>query len=408
MSTGKGVGLRAGHAWLRTLLVAVQVTLAIVLLVGAGLMMRTLFVLQDIDLGLNPSNVLVGQFEFPQEQTRTPAQRTQFVRQVVDKVRTLPGVAAVSPSVTAPIVRSFGSPLSIPGTSPTGAWRAAVELVGEDYFRALGIPLVAGRLLAAPDIDGARRVVLVNQRFAQTFLGGTNPIGRTVTFALLDQMSPPDKRAPFEIVGVVGDARNAGVEDDVQPQAFVPYTLSALPTAAIVVKTNVDPMSLQHGVMQQVWAVDRDVALMNVMSLEDLVNRDALAAPKFGVGLLSTFAVVGLVLAAIGVFSVMAYTVSLQTRDIGIRIALGAEPRGVMRMMLLRGLRPIAAGVVAGIGASYGLSRLMAHQIYGVTTTDPWTFAIVVAVLVVVGVLACLLPARRATKVDPLIALRTE
>jgi putative ABC transport system permease protein len=160
--------------------------------------------------------------------------------------------------------------------------------------------------------------------------------------------------------------------------------------------------------MQQVWAVDRDVALMNVMSLEDLVNRDALAAPKFGVGLLSTFAVVGLVLAAIGVFSVMAYTVSLQTRDIGIRIALGAESRGVMRMMLLRGLRPIAAGVVAGIGASYGLSRLMAHQIYGVTTTDPWTFAIVVVVLVVVGVLACLLPARRATKVDPLIALRTE
>jgi putative ABC transport system permease protein len=221
-------------------------------------------------------------------------------------------------------------------------------------------------------------------------------------------MSPPDQRAPFEIVGVVGDARNAGVEDDIQPQAFVPYTLSALPTAAIVVKTSVDPMSLQHGVMQQVWAVDHDVALMNVLSLEDLVNRDAFAAPKFGVGLLSTFAAVGLVLAAIGVFSVMAYTVSLQTRDIGIRIALGAEPGGVMRMMLLRGLRPIAAGVLAGIGASYALSRLMAHQIYGVTTTDPWTFAIVVVVLVVVGVLACLLPARRATKVDPLIALRSE
>jgi putative ABC transport system permease protein len=147
---------------------------------------------------------------------------------------------------------------------------------------------------------------------------------------------------------------------------------------------------------------------MNTMSLEDVLEREAFAAPKFGVGLLSTFAAVGLVLAAIGVFSVMAYTVSLQTRDIGIRIALGAEPHGVMRMMLLRGLRPIAAGVIAGVGASYALSRLMAHQIYGVTTTDPWTFAIVVLVLAVVGVLACLLPARRATKVDPLIALRTE
>lgn len=408
MTSGKGVGPRAGHAWLRTALVAVQVTLAIVLLVGAGLMLRTVLALQHIDLGLNPAAVLVGQFEFPPDRPRPPAQRTLFVRQVVDRIRALPGVIAVSPSLTVPVERSLSSPLAIPGTSPAGEWRTTLEVIGEDYCRALGIPLVSGRLLEAADVDGARRVAVVNRRFAQTFLGDANPLGRTVTFAVLDGASAPDQRAPFEIVGVVGDARNAGVEEDVQPQAFVPYTIPGVTATTLVVKTAVEPRALERGVTQQVWAVDHDVALMNVMSLEDVIDGDALAGPKFGVGLLGAFAAIGLVLAAIGVFSVMAYTVSLQTRDVGIRIALGAEPRGVVRMLLVRGLRPIVVGIVLGVAASEALSRLMVNQVYGVTTTDPWTFAVVAIVLLVVGAAACLLPARRATQVDPAIALRSE
>ena len=215
-------------------------------------------------------------------------------------------------------------------------------------------------------------------------------------------------------MGVVEDARNSGLLENVRPHAFLPYTVPGLQAGVIVVRTGVAPESLQHTVRQQVWAVDQNVAITHVggargsMVLDEILRRDALAAPAFGVGLLGTFAAVGLILSAIGVFGVMAYTVSLQTHEIGIRMALGAEPGGVMRVMLLKGLRPIVAGVVIGLGASYGLTRVLASHIYGVTATDPWTFAGVVIVLMVVGVTACVLPARRAMRVDPLTALRYE
>jgi putative ABC transport system permease protein len=405
-TTGKGVGLRSGHGTVRTLLVAVQVTLAIVLLVGAGLMMRTLFALQRIELGLDPKNVLVGRLAFPQNQRQTPAQRAQFLQQATQKLSTVPGVVAVSPASGIPIEGGSSSPVAIPGTTPTAQWRAAIEFVGDGYFRALGLRLVRGRLLSSVDVENARKVVVVNRRFVHEFLADADPLGRTVTFPAVDRGGPPGQSTPFEIVGVIDDARNGGLQNDVRPQAFLPYTTPGVMAGTIVMKTSLDPLSLQNSVRQQIWAVDQGVALMNAMSLEDVLNRDSLAAPRFGVGLLSTFAAIGLILSAIGVFSVMAYTVSLQTHDIGIRMALGAEPRDVVRMVVLRGLRPIVAGAVAGVGASYALSHLMANQIYGVTATDPWTFAGVIVVLSTVAFAACVLPARRATKVDPLIALR--
>jgi putative ABC transport system permease protein len=281
-----------------------------------------------------------------------------------------------------------------------------LEFVNEDYFRAVGLPLVRGRLFSNADVEGARRVAVVNRQFVHEFLGDTDPLGRTASFASVDRGVPPAQQAPFEIVGVVEDARNNGLQYDVAPQAFLPYTTPGVQAGTIVMRTAVDPLTLQNSVRQQIWAVDQGVALMNAMSMEEVMDRDALAAPKFGVGLMTTFAAIGLILSAIGVFSVMAYTVSLQTHDIGIRMALGAEPREVMRMIVFRGLRPIAAGAVIGVAASYGLSRLMANQIYGITATDPWTFVTVVLVLTAVAIAACVLPARRATKVDPLIALR--
>lgn len=188
--------------------------------------------------------------------------------------------------------------------------------------------------------------------------------------------------------------------------AVVMLLMIAAPVGTILLRTSVDPRSLERGVREQIWAVDRGVALMNVMTLDEVVQRDALAAPRFGVGLMATFAAIGLILAAIGVFSVMSYTVSLQTHDIGIRMAHGAQPEGIVRMIVWKGLRPIVIGVVVGLGASYWLSRVMANQIYGVATTDPWTFTAVAAVLVIVAIAACIIPARRATRVNPLVALR--
>ena len=406
--TGKGAGLRSGGGRLRTLLVAVQMTLAIVLLIGAGLMIRTLVALQHVDLGVNPKHVLVGRFVFPQNLRQTPADRNQFVRQVVENVRALPGVVAASPSFGIPLQGGPTSPLTIPGTTPGGRWIAAVEFVGDEYFQAIGLPLVRGRLLSRADVDGARRVAVVNRAFARQFLDGADPTGRVVSFAMLNRGAAPDQQPLFEIVGVVGDSRNSGLENETRAQVFLPYTLPGLPASAIVVRTAVDPLSLVQSLRQQVWAVDQGVAVMNPDSLEDVLQKGAFAAPEFGVDLMGTFAGIGLILAAIGVFSVMAYTVSLQTHDIGIRMALGAKPPGVMRMILFRGLRPIVAGVVAGLAASYGLSRYLASHIWGVTPTDPLTYGAVAIVLAAVGVIACVMPARRAMQVDPLIALRYE
>lgn len=405
--SGRGTGLRAGHGRLRTMLVAVQVTLAVVLLVGAGLMMRTLVALQQIDPGVDTHNVLTGRFAFAQDQDRSPEATRRFHEQVLERVGALPGVVAVSPALAVPLQGGPSVPVHVTGTTPDPARRSVIEIAGEGYFAAVGLPLVRGRLLSATDVAGARPVIVVNRRFVQDYLDGADAIGRTVTLPALGPGE--DGQVPlFEIVGVVGDMRNTGLRQDARPQVYLPYTRPGLQPNVIVVRTRVDPLSLQRSVLEQVWAVDSGVALMNVMSLEDVLHRDALAGPRFGVGLMGTFAAIGLILAAIGVFSVMAYTVSLQTREIGIRMALGAEPGGVLRAILFRGLRPILAGVLLGAGASYGLSRVMANQIYGVEATDPWTFAVVVVVLTLVGMTACLLPARRATKVDPLIALRTE
>lgn len=410
VGTGKGVGLGSGSSRFRALLVTVQVTLAIVLLVGAGLMMRTFFALQRIDAGVNPKNVLVGQLAFPQNQRQTHKQRSLFLQRLLERVGTLPGVVAASPAVTVPLQRGQRSGLTLPGLPSDATWSAAIDLVGHEYFRVVGLSLMNGRLLSSTDVQGARSVAVVNRQFVQEFLSGSNPIGQTVTFAAVDRAA--GRRMPFEIVGVVGDARNRGLREPVSPQAFLPYTVPGPQPGVFLVRTSLAPETLQHSVRQQIWAVDQSVALTHVAGsygsvlLEQIAYRATMAAPAFGLGLLGTFAAIGLVLSAIGVFSVIAYTVSLQTREIGIRMALGAEPSGVMRLIVLKGLRPIAAGVLIGVGASIGLARLLASNVYGVTTTDPWTFAGVAIVLTGVGLAACVLPARHAMRIDPLIALR--
>jgi putative ABC transport system permease protein len=412
--SGKSLSAHPARGRLRTVLVAVQITLAIVLLVGAGLMMRTLLSIQGVDPGVSPQNVLIGQLALPIQQRHTPEERVMFLKRVMEKIAAVPDVTAVSPTIGIPLQWSPRSPVSIPGTTPTGKWTTAFELVGDAYFRTIGLPLVSGRLLSPADIEGGRRVAVVNRRFVREFIGDTNPIGRTLSMAALDRAAEATGPLPFEIVGVVGDSRNSGLQEEVSPQAFVPYTVPAMQASTLLVRTTANPLGLQHRVRQQVWAVDPGVAVMNVggtrgsMLLEDVLNRNTLAAPRFGVGLLSSFAAIGLMLSAIGVFSVVAYTVSLQTHEIGIRMALGAEPRTVLRRVLFRGLQPVVAGIMLGIAASYWLSAFLESHIYGVTTTDPWTFAGVVLVLAGVGVGACLWPARRAMRVDPLIALRSE
>jgi putative ABC transport system permease protein len=405
---GKGVGSGSRHGLMRNGLVAAQVGLSIVLLVGAGLMMRTFFALEHADLGIDPKNILAARLVFPRGQYLTPQAKREFFRQILPRIGAIPGVASATESIFLPVEGGAASATTVPGTTHAETWNSAIELVDENYFRTVGLPLIRGQFLSAADVESARNVIVVNRTLVREFFGNSDPIGRTIKFNVFDNIPGAARDTYFEIVGVVGDARNAGFEQSVEPEAFLPYTFAASADSELLLKTSVGPDSIVNDLQRQLSAVDRNISLANVAPLETILHRDFVASPEFGLVLLSIFAGIGLTLSAIGVFSVMAYTVSLQTHDIGIRMALGAQPKRVLKMVLLKGLQPIIAGIVVGLFASSALTRLMATQIWGVTATDPWTFGGVVTILAAVGLAACLIPALRATKVDPIIALRHE
>jgi len=371
-------------------------------------MMRTFFALDHVDLGFNPKNLLVARIVFPNNTYKTAPQKQVFFREVLQRVESLPGVTSATESITLPVEGTVTTQVTIPGKTHSDTWTSALELVSEDYFKTVGVPLVRGAELSASDVDTGRRIAVVNRKLAHDFFGDDDPIGRTIQFDVLNRVADAPHDAAFQIVGIVGDALNGGLDKPVSPEAFIPYTITGIASRTILVRTAVPPLSILPDVRQQISSVDHAVALTGTGAFDDILHRDAVTAPEFGLVLLSVFAGIGLVLSAIGVFSVMSYSVSLETHDIGIRMALGAQPQGVLKMVLLKGMRPILAGVAVGVAASFGVTRLMASQIYGVSATDPWTFIAVVLVLAIVGMGACFLPARRATQVDPLIALRYE
>lgn len=405
-SRGSGTELRRGK--LRSALVVGEVALSIVLLVGAGLMLRTLFALEHVPLGMNPRNVLVVSTPLPHDRYKTPQQRSVFFQQLLPRVSTLPGVISATESVGLP---PFGGPetdVTIPGKPHTAPWTTMVQLCGEGYFRTLQIPFLRGRLLSETDVADGRQVAVINRALAQRYFGSQDPLGHTIKFNVLDQQPDLPHNAYFEIVGVVGNAKNRGLQEATLPEAFVPYTAISSFVGAILVRTAVDPLSLLPSVENQLWSVDPNVATSDTGSLENLLQRNAYSKPEFGMILIAIFAGVGLALVAVGVFSVMSYSVSLRTHEIGIRMALGAERGNILRMVLFSGLLLIALGITLGEVASIFMTRFMASELWGVSSRDPVTFLAVVAVLLAVGLAACAMPARRATAVDPLIALRYE
>ena len=406
--TGKGVNTGYRHGKLRAALVIAEVALSILLLGGAGLMMRTLFALEHQDLGFAPANILVLRLPLPKGRYDTAEQHKIFFDQVLARVKALPGVAAATASTGLPPFDGIGGEVTVPGKTHSERWEALVQLCSDTYFQTLGLRLLRGRLISESEAESARNVAVVNETLATHFFGTDDPIGRTIKFNVLDRFPNTPHDAYFEIIGVTRDARNDGIQNAPMPEAFVPYSISGFFGSLILVKTTGNPLAMLPTVRQEIGAVDRNVPLTNTGSLEGYLERYSYSIPKFGLLVIASFAGIGLALVIIGVFSVMAYTVSLQTHEIGIRMALGAERGDIVKMVLLKGLRLTMAGILIGLLASFSLTRLMAHEIWGVSATDPVTLAVVVAVVVVVGLAACLLPARKAACVDPLVALRYE
>jgi putative ABC transport system permease protein len=251
-------------------------------------------------------------------------------------------------------------------------------------------------------------VAVINQAFARTYFGSENPLGQKIKFNVFDELPDTPRDAYFEIIGVVTDFRNRGLLESPSPEAFLPYTITGFGHRVILANTAVDPSSLLPSVQREIWMVDSNAAITRSGSIQDLLAEEAYTRPQFGLITISAFAGIGLVLVLIGIFSVMAYTVALQTHELGVRMALGAQQGNVLRMVLWKGLRLISVGTFIGVVASLGMTRFLASQIRGVSVTDPWTFCAVVFLFLAVGLLASLLPARRAASIDPLVALRYE
>ncbi|MGH9575366.1 MAG: FtsX-like permease family protein, partial [Candidatus Acidiferrales bacterium] len=406
---GSGKGATGGfrHGKLRAALVVLEVSLSVVLLIGTGLMIRTLYALTHVSLGFDASNVLAASVTLPKDSYTTVPEKKAFFQQALARVAALPGVISAAETISLPPYNAGRSEVTVPGTTHFEAWNTLFDVCSEDYFKTLHIPLLRGRLLSRADVDSGRFVAVVNQTFAHDYLGD-DPIGRKFKINAFDKIAQTPHDAYFEVVGIVPDIKNQGLRDAPMPQAYIPYTITAYANRAILVKTGISSLSLLKNVQEQIWAVDRNVAIGNAGTLDSYLERFSYAEPKFGLVSIGAFAAIGLLLAAIGVFSVMAYAVSRQTHDIGVRMALGAQASDILRMVLGKGLALVILGSAAGVAISFVATRILSSQLWGVSPSDPLTFSIVILVVIVVGAAASFLPARRATRVDPLIALREE
>ncbi len=399
--SGKGVGGTSGghghrHGRLSAALIVIEVSLSLMLLAGAGLLMRSFVKLQTIDLGVNLDHVLFIRLQMP------PG-RQQLFSPLLQRLNAAPGVVAAATTSALPPYGGFKTDLDIPTAAAT---TTLFHLVSEDYFRVFERRLVRGRLLSAEDVTQNRKVAVVNETLAARYFGGDDPIGQRVTLKALQKLGVD--QPSFEIIGVVGDAKNVGVRDPILPESFIPYAATAAFDRSLVIRTAGPPLLLLNTLRHEISSVDHSVILARTGSMLDTLQQRSYAEPRFGLVVMTMFAGLGLVLVTLGVYGVIACSVSRQTPEIGLRIALGATRGDVQWMVLRKTLRLIVPGIIAGLLGAALATRVLAAQLWGVTAHDPLTLAVVVVVVTAAGVAACVMPARRAMRVDPMVALRSE
>jgi len=404
---GRGSGLGRSSAFFRQGLIAAEVAVAIVLLVGAGLLIRSFAGLQKADLGFNPRNVLSAEFQIPGAKYPGDAQRYQFFHDLIERVQTIPGVTSAAAVRSLPLTGSGWQPVmafeghEVRKVADGAVVEAAVATPG--YFHTMGIPLMAGREFSAADLPGKTPVTIVDEVFVNRWLAGQNPIGKRIREALTEDTSSKW----FEIVGVVKSVRRSSPADEMKPSVYFPHGQRPFTNMTLVVRTSVPPSSVLGAVRQQLAQLDREQPMAHVMTLEEEFS-SAVSQPRFTAWLLGAFAAVALLLAAVGAYSVISYSVTQRTHEIGVRMALGAAPGDVRGMVLRQGMGVVVAGAGLGLACALGLARALGTMLYGVSSTDPATYTVVTLLLLATALLACWIPARRATRVDPLIALRHE
>jgi predicted permease len=404
---GRSSGEGSHRHRFRSALVVSEFALALILLVGAGLMIRTLGLLSQVDLGFNPKGVLTMRISLSGPKYKDARAQAEFFQQLLERVKSLPGVQWSSVSRGLPVEGWGGMGFVTeqnPSPPPNEAPDANYLVIGPDYFRVMGIPLRKGRFFTDRDAERSTQVVIVNEKLAQNQWAGQDPIGKRL------RMGWGDKNSPWlTVVGVVGNVRTQWPYPGFLSELYVPYTQYPwlLSPRHLIVRTTSDPAGIAAAVRHEVTTLDTDQPVSDIRPLEGLAA-EAVAQQRFAMMLLGVFAALALVLAAVGIYGVMAYSVTQRSHEIGIRMTLGAERNDILRLVVRQGLSLTAVGVVLGLAGAFALTRFLTSMLYEVRPSDPTILGVVSVFLACVGLLACYIPARRATKVDPMVALRYE
>jgi putative ABC transport system permease protein len=398
---GSGEGTRWNRV--RGAFVVAQVALSLLLLVSAGLLIRSFDKLLRVNVGFKTERLLSFEYRLPRSKYKEPVAQWNFHRQVVERIQQVPGVESASLIRGLPFSGNGGTEgIILPDREPPPKGQEPEVLFNtamSNYFETIGIPLIKGRLFGNEDQINTPRVVIINQTMARKFWPNQDPLGKQVKFV--------EDEGIATVVGVVGDAKQYWLEEEPRSQMYGAYSQQPGIFATAVIRTTVEPLSLSEPVRQAVWRIDSDQPMWKMRTVEFLVNR-SVADRKFLLALMGIFATLALVLTIIGLYGVISYLVNQRTQEIGIRMALGAQMRDILSMVLKQGMVLVITGVALGLAAAWLLTRLMARLLYQVSATDPLTFAAIAIMLIAVALLACYFPARRASRVDPLVALRYE
>jgi putative ABC transport system permease protein len=406
-----------GRSRVRNLLVVTEVALTLVLLIGAGLMIRSLVQLYSVDPGVNPKNVLTLKTPLSQARYNEAPKIRNFYEELLGRIKGVAGVESAALTADMPLTGAANEVQFWTGgqrPSPEGMSTALFCPVSAAYAQVMGVKLLKGRFISEQDVNNTPGVAVIDEHLARGMFLDEDPVGKRLTIQGFARM--PD--IVCEIVGVVGHVKHFGIDSDseqkVQYQLYIPYLqvpdfllTRMTESVTMVARTSTDPLTIAPEVKNQVLAIDKDTPLHSVQTMEQIVAA-SLSKQRFSMLLFGIFASVALVLAAIGIYGVMSYTVTQRTHEIGVRMALGAKRADVLKLVVRQGMTLAIIGLAIGIGAAFLLTRLMASLLFDVSTTDPTTFAMLAVLLAAVALLACYIPARRATKVDPMVALRYE
>ncbi len=401
---GSGGSVRRNHV--RSTLVVVEVALSLLLLVGAGLMIKSFIRLQQFDLGFNPERLVTMRVQLSGAKYSEGNQIADFYKQAVERITSLPGVESAGAISDIFLSKTPNSTtFTIEGRPPVpDPERVEVPLdaVTPAYFQTMGIPLIRGRLFDDLDADGKTPVVIINQTFVNRFFADEDPLGKRFCYG-----DPGPQNTWLTIVGVVGDMRRTGFDSEPRCETFLPHAQATSTGMTMIVRASADPANLIGAMRSRIWEIDKDQAIYDIRTIDAMLGQ-MMSQRRFNMMLFGILAAVALILASVGIYGVISYSVTQRTHEIGIRLALGAAPADVMKMILRQGILLALAGVGLGLIASFLLTRFMATLLYTVSATDPATFALIAASLTGVALGACAVPARRALKVDPMVALRYE